>query len=233
MKHSLLVPALALCSLQASAGDWHSEVTTAIESGKFKEAKAIMNAQPKTRENLVTIDSFQIIMNRISYDFSLTPAKGVEMVRERIPGVTDNEINSWIEKKYIETMTIDGETKWMRKSVRNLFLLNPDLIVPEAKDGSGTALLQYRTRDAGRCQPLPQLEPRHNHIHPHRRCRRSAGRRDAESVDSGAAHIAETAQFQAHFIVEQRYNLAKFGSTHSHARAEGCERTPHGVHHQV
>ena len=104
-----------------------------------------MNAQPKTRENLVTIDSFQIIMNRISYDFSLTPAKGVEMVRERIPGVTDNEINSWIEKKYIETMTIDGETKWMRKSVRNLFLLNPDLIVPEAKDGSGTALLQYRT----------------------------------------------------------------------------------------
>ena len=145
MKHSLLVSALALCSLQASAGDWHSEVTTAIESGKFKEAKAIMNAQPKTRENLVTIDSFQIIMNRISYDFSLTPAKGVEMVRERIPGVTDNEINSWIEKKYIETMTIDGETKWMRKSVRNLFLLNPDLIVPEAKDGSGTALLQYRT----------------------------------------------------------------------------------------
>ena len=108
MKHSLLVPALALCSLQASAGDWHSEVTTAIESGKFKEAKAIMNAQPKTRENLVTIDSFQIIMSRISYDFSLTPAKGVEMVRERIPGVTDNEINSWIEKKYIETMTIDG-----------------------------------------------------------------------------------------------------------------------------
>ena len=94
MKHSLLVPALALCSLQVSAGDWHSEVTTAIESGKFKEAKAIMNAQPKTRENLVTIDSFQIIMNRISYDFSLTPAKGVEMVRERIPAVTDNEINS-------------------------------------------------------------------------------------------------------------------------------------------
>ena len=45
MKHSLLVPALALCSLQASAGDWHSEVTTAIESGKFKEAKAIMNAK--------------------------------------------------------------------------------------------------------------------------------------------------------------------------------------------
>lgn len=144
MKSQLLV-ALVLCSsLSGVASDWKSDVSANIEAGKFKEANAIMNSQPKTVKNSVTIDSFQTIMRRINYDFSITPEKGKELIRQRV-NATDAEIADWIDKKYIETLTIDGKEMWMRKAVRNLWLLNPAFVVPETRDESNIALHQYRT----------------------------------------------------------------------------------------
>lgn len=46
---------------------------------------------------------------------------------EKYEGVTPDSVRSYVDKKYIETMMIDGQERMFRKSVRNLGLLNPTL----------------------------------------------------------------------------------------------------------
>lgn len=128
-------------TLFAANSDWKQEVENDILEGNFKKAVSTLNTLP-TREleqNYYTVDSLKAIINRINQDFSLKPSDGKSKIAEIIPNITDEQIDEWIKNQYIEVKTIDGQQMWFRKSVRNLFLLCPDI----KSTKSDTDLQQY------------------------------------------------------------------------------------------
>lgn len=75
-------------------------------------------------------DSLKRINDRYRNDFSLTPEDGRKQIEARIGAVSDENLNLWKSKRYIETADIDGHEMWFRKSVRNFWLLGPDDVTP-------------------------------------------------------------------------------------------------------
>lgn len=124
---SLLATILLFTPISAKTPLWKETVSQYIEDGNLKTANDLILELPETiKENDgKSIDSLLIIMDRIRYDFSLTPEDGLELIKERYPNVTDNDIDQWKLNKYIEYLDIDGKEFWFRKAVRNLWLLNP------------------------------------------------------------------------------------------------------------
>ena len=112
----------------AASGKWRVQVDALMKQGEFKKASTLMDKLPKQvkKENEVVIDSLNTIMERIRKDFTMTPADGAELIREKVPGATDAQINQWKNARQIEVMNIDGQEWWFRKSVRNLWLLAPE-----------------------------------------------------------------------------------------------------------
>lgn len=70
-------------------------------------------------------DSAAAIARRHAADFTLTPGQAAAMIREQYPATTDADIQSYIDKHYLEVDSIDGQLMVFRKGVRNLKLLNP------------------------------------------------------------------------------------------------------------
>lgn len=70
-------------------------------------------------------DSAAAIQSRLLYDFPWTVDEGREHIRQRYPDLTDAQIDSFIDARYIETLEIDGVRRVHRKAPRNLALLNP------------------------------------------------------------------------------------------------------------
>ena len=72
------------------------------------------------------IDSLKTIMQRIRNDFNITPEQGAKKIRERMPEATPEQIQHWKQSRALEVMRIDGQERWFRKSVRNLWLLGDE-----------------------------------------------------------------------------------------------------------
>ncbi|MDE6099043.1 MAG: transglutaminase domain-containing protein [Muribaculaceae bacterium] len=72
-------------------------------------------------------DSAAAIAARTARDFPYSVEEAAAMIRTELPDVTDEQINTFINRKYLETCIIDGKRRVFRKGVRNLMLLNPDL----------------------------------------------------------------------------------------------------------
>lgn len=71
-------------------------------------------------------DSIEAISQRIKGDFTLTVNDASRELKKIYPQLTDADIKDFIEKRYIETMTVDGETRVHRKCVKNFGLLCPE-----------------------------------------------------------------------------------------------------------
>jgi len=70
-------------------------------------------------------DSAAAIERRIAADFSMSQKEVLAAIRGRHPEVDPAMLDSFVEKKYVECMEINGEKRYFRKTVRNLDLLNP------------------------------------------------------------------------------------------------------------
>ena len=116
---------------QETAGEptevkWKAEACDLVHRGELAKARVLMDSlggEEKT-EYALQIDSLREIIERLRYDFSLTPDEGVKLVREIVPEADDTLIAEWKSKRYLETMTIDGKEMWFRKAVRNLRLID-------------------------------------------------------------------------------------------------------------
>jgi SH3-like domain-containing protein len=73
-------------------------------------------------------DSLKRIEERYRHDFSLTPDEGRRQIEARIGAVSDDSLNAWKSRRFIETANIDGQEMWFRKAVSNFWLLGPDNI---------------------------------------------------------------------------------------------------------
>lgn len=125
-----LFTTIALCVISLAgtaqqAPDWQRTVDNCIACGEFARAEQVMKQLPRRerKAQAVRIDSLRTIMERIRTDFNLTPARGMELIRENMPQVTQAQVDHWKATRKLEVMTIDGQEWWFRKSVRNLWLL--------------------------------------------------------------------------------------------------------------
>ena len=118
-----------LISTSAFAKDWTNAAVTMLNNGEFKKVETLISqlSIKEKDENPVFIDSLQTMMSRIRNDFRLTPEQGKKLLREKVPGATDSQIEVWKAKKYLETRIIDGQEWWFRKTISNFKLLNKDL----------------------------------------------------------------------------------------------------------
>ena len=116
---------------------WKTEAVSKLNNGEFQKVEQMISGLTKKEkaENAIFIDSLQTMMRRIRNDFRITPEEGKKMIREKVPGATDEMISEWIDKKYIETRIIDNQEWWFRKNNRNFVLLNKDIYTDKiAKD---------------------------------------------------------------------------------------------------
>lgn len=84
---------------------------------------------------------------RLGVDFSWTRDQVKEYIQQYIPDVTDEAVDQWTESGLLETMEIDGQLRYFRRTASNLFRLDPECIAIKAaadrKDNeslSGTSL---------------------------------------------------------------------------------------------
>lgn len=75
----------------------------------------------------IEADSLEAIHSRLLYDFPWTLDEARPVLKERYPELTDAQIDEFVARKYIETLTIDGQLRVHRKAPRNLALLNPEM----------------------------------------------------------------------------------------------------------
>lgn len=128
MSIRLTALAIALVAMTANSAvpEWKTQSLLKLHSGEFSKAEAILNSVPQNDKEkyAVVIDSIRQTMNRIRHDFSVTPEQGKKQLLDKVNNLDDEIINEWIGKKYIETMTIDGQQWWFRKAANNALLIN-------------------------------------------------------------------------------------------------------------
>lgn len=108
---------------------WKPTADNWLKKGEFAKIENLINKlsdQDKARY-ASRIDSLQAIMSRIRDDFRWSAEEGKKRLLEKVPGATDRQIESWKQKKYLETRMIDGQERWFRKTVSNFALLNKEL----------------------------------------------------------------------------------------------------------
>lgn len=136
-KKLLSITVCAAMGFGAYSQSWKTEAVSKLNNGEFQKVEQMINGLTKKEkaDNAIFIDSLQTMMQRIRNDFRVTPEDGKKMIREKVPGATDQMISEWIDKKYIETRIIDDKEWWFRKNNRNFVLLNKDLYADKiAKD---------------------------------------------------------------------------------------------------
>lgn len=123
---------VAVCvamGIGVNAQSWKQEALNNVKNGNFAVVEKTINGLTKKEKKQYKwlVDSLQDIMTRIRKDFRLTPEEGKKQLLEKVPNATDAMIESWKEKKYLETRIIDGKEWWFRKTIRNFSLLNKEL----------------------------------------------------------------------------------------------------------
>ncbi|MEG2218711.1 MAG: transglutaminase-like domain-containing protein [Muribaculaceae bacterium] len=154
---ALMLTSIIYCATLWGA-DWKSNVEMNIHNGNFAKANSIMNTLPSKEKNnrAEEIDSLRTIMQRIRNDFRISKANGIKQLKATMPNVTIEQIEDWKSKKYIETMNIDGKEFWFRKAIRNLRLLNKDLITTSRQaesDKEADKRLRYKHEAFSSCIP--------------------------------------------------------------------------------
>ena len=122
---------LATCILCKCTGTGNKKINQAEElfcKGEFRQAEAILNqirAELKTDSALdAKAEILEAKIARIRIDFS----KNEEQVREELkpwfPGVDQKTIDNWEKGKKLEMRHIDGEKRYFRHAVSNLFRID-------------------------------------------------------------------------------------------------------------
>lgn len=119
----------ALLGISAHAQSWKQDAINNLNNGEFSKVEQIISSLSKKekKQHAFLVDSLQAMMTRIKNDFRLTPQEGKKLLLEKVSDATEEQIESWKQKKYLETRIIDGQEWWFRKTIRNFGLLNKEL----------------------------------------------------------------------------------------------------------
>ena len=99
-----------------------------VDAGRFQAAEAQIAAALKRTDlgssEREAVEFERERMRRIHLDFTLTAGAVRAELRKQIPDLTDTEFQEWDAAGLLERKTIDGETRYFKRSPANLFRLS-------------------------------------------------------------------------------------------------------------
>jgi transglutaminase-like putative cysteine protease len=92
-----------------------------MDSGKFKEAEALLAKRPG-KADPQAVEELKDIMQRIRYEYALTPEGLTAKVQKSIPNATAAEVERWATETRARFRMIDGQKFYFRREPQNIFL---------------------------------------------------------------------------------------------------------------
>jgi transglutaminase-like putative cysteine protease len=144
-----VVSASALCVFLFSgakqAEDAEAKLKTLIDRGDFSEAEKILRTQvsdasaPITTEPAIQLE----VLRRTRYDFALTDKDVLAELKQNIPDATQADVDHWRKNGDLQSRVIDGENRYFRRAVSNLFRFNAEA---KRRQQHAAAEKKYNTR---------------------------------------------------------------------------------------
>ena len=114
----------------ARAADTVGEVVAAVDRGDFRQAQSSIDAAlaapgvPADKQRALAFERER--MRRIRLDFTLDRAAAMAQLRKSIPDLEEAEFDAWDRAGLIERMNIDGEPRYFKRAIPNLFRLSAE-----------------------------------------------------------------------------------------------------------
>jgi hypothetical protein len=122
--------------------DFLPEIKKQFQQGDFTEVEKLIVGFKSTGlpDSLAfEIEILEAKMKRIRIDFSKTEDEIKVELASFFPGLTDEQLRKWEADKSLEMKIIDGQRRYFKRAVRNLFRINPEAKkVWEEKQGNET-----------------------------------------------------------------------------------------------
>jgi transglutaminase-like putative cysteine protease len=132
------------------------DIKSEISSGNFSKAADMINNRlnddtvPPSERWELNFEKER--MERILLDFSRTREEIASALKKYFPDLDERQINKWEEEKHLEMRLINGEKRYFKNAVPNLFRLNKEAAKVKAdKDG-----INIRKLDAFLAEHVPQ-----------------------------------------------------------------------------
>ena len=107
-----------------------SMVVAAVDRGDFRGAEARISAALSdpalTDAQRSALEFERERMRRIALDFSLDRAGVLAQLRRSIPDLREAEFDAWDRAGLVERMDIDGQPRYFKRAVSNLYRLSPE-----------------------------------------------------------------------------------------------------------
>jgi hypothetical protein len=148
-----------------------TKIKTLIDQGDFAEAEKLLGAQisdssqPVTSEPAIQLE----VLRRTRYDYALTDKDVLAEIKRNIPDATQADVDRWRKAGDLQFRVIDGENRYFRRSVSNLFRFNA-----EAKRRQKNAVAEKKFNVVGLVEKIvhaaessesPEIYPVKHHVH--------------------------------------------------------------------
>ena len=137
-----IIGIISMLIFQCSGKSEEDLIKTNIIQGNFEKAQQLMLDLIVTNQDTISqefLDSvkFEIErLDRIKKEFTLDSSQVLEKVKKYLPGANDSSLAIWTKQKYLESKIIEGEVKYFKQAVENLFRVHPELRMIKARSDS-------------------------------------------------------------------------------------------------
>jgi transglutaminase-like putative cysteine protease len=120
--------AIVFCAAGVSAATIEAEIQALINDGSYAEAERLLKnkisdpSAPVTSEAAIQLE----ILRRARADFPHTEREVLDQLRKSVPDATSADVAQWREAGDLQYRRIDGELRYFRQAVPNLFRFNDD-----------------------------------------------------------------------------------------------------------
>jgi hypothetical protein len=110
------------------AADQQTKVKVLVDQGNFTEAERLLRAEisdasaPITSEPAIQLE----VLRRTRFDFALTDKDVLAEIKQNIPDATQADVDRWRKAGDLQYRVIDGENRYFRRAVGNLFRFNAE-----------------------------------------------------------------------------------------------------------
>jgi hypothetical protein len=125
----IIVSILILVQGCTQKTDFFPEIKEQFRQGNFTEAEKLIAGFKRSgiSDSLVfEIEILEAKMERIRIDFSKSEAEIKSELAPFFPNLTDEQLRLWESDKSLEMRFIDGQRRYFKRAVRNLFRINPE-----------------------------------------------------------------------------------------------------------
>ena len=128
LRRALLAAITLWCAVEPSAAATEPDIQALIAEGSISEAERLLKQRiadpsaPVTSEAAIQLE----ILRRTRSDFPLTEKEVLGQLQKSIPDATLADVARWREAGDLQYRRIDGELRYFRQAVPNLFRFNDD-----------------------------------------------------------------------------------------------------------